>query len=241
MDDVASPPKRAAARPPENLWINLLCNIVLPGFVLSVLSPAHRLGPLGALLAGLAFPFGYGVYDLATRRKWNVFSLVGVVSVSLSGGLGLMRVGGLGFAIKEAAVPATFAIAVLATLKTKRPLVRELIFNEAVIDVPRVEAALAARGSRPAFEQLLVTSTWLLAGSFALSAVLNFALARLILTSPGGTPEFTAQLGRMTWLSWPVIVVPSLAIMVVILWRLFRGVHRLTGLDLESVTHAKRR
>jgi hypothetical protein len=235
----SSAPTGVHARKPENIWLNLICNIVLPGFILSKLSPENRLGPLVALLAGIAIPLIYGIYDLVTRRKWNLFSIVGVISVGLTGGLGLMKVGALGFAIKEAAVPATFAVAVLATLKTRRPLVRELIFNDSIVDVPKVEAALAARGSRAEFEQLLLSSTWLLAGSFVLSAVLNFVLARIILKSPGGTAAFTAELGRMTWLSWPVIALPSMTVMIFILWRLFRGVHRLTGLDFESAIRSK--
>jgi hypothetical protein len=235
--DRPSPPP--PARKPENIWLNLLCNLVLPALILSKLGGENRLGPIGALVAGLAFPLGYGIYDLIARKKWNLFSIVGIVSVALTGGLGLARVSPLLFAIKEAAIPATFAIAVIATLETRRPLVREFIFNDSIIDVPKVEAALAAHGTRPAFDRLLLTSTWLLAGSFGVSAVLNFALARLIIDSPGGTPEFTAELGRMTWLSWPVIMVPSMIMMIYILWRLFGGIHKLTGLELEEIMHQK--
>ncbi len=236
----ASTASRPAPRQ-ENLLLNLAFNIILPALILSKLSSEERLGPMGALVAGLAFPLGYGIYDLITRRKWNLFSIVGVASVTLTGGLGLMEAEGLWFAIKEAAVPAMFAVAVVVTLPTRKPLVRALIFNEAVIDVPKVEAALAEHGTRREFDALLRTSTWFLAGSFALSAALNFVLARMILESPAGTPEFTAELGRMTWLSWPVIVLPSMAIMVFILWRLFGGIHRLTGLGMEELMHKKER
>lgn len=224
-----TPPK------PENLWLNLACNIVLPGLVLTKLSAPERLGPVGALILGVSLPLGYGLYDLVTRRKWNVFSIVGLASVALTGTLGLLHVGSLGFAVKEATVPALFAVTVLTTLKTRRPLVREMIFNDAAIDVPRVEAALAEKGTRPAFDRLLATSTWLLAGSFALSSVLNFILARVLLKSTPGTPEFAAELGRMAWLSWPVIALPSILILIFILWRLLSGVTRLTGLPLETV------
>ncbi|HEX9781219.1 MAG TPA: VC0807 family protein [Opitutaceae bacterium] len=223
----------------ENLLLNLACNIALPAMILSRLSSEERLGPVGALVVGLAFPVGYGIYDLVVRRKWNIFSIVGVISVTLTGGLGLMKADGIWFALKEVAVPAMFAVAVLVTLPTRKPLVRALLFNESVIDVPKAEAALEAHGTRTQFNALLRSSTWILAGSFVLSAVLNFVLARLILKSPAGTPEFTAELGRMTWLSWPVIVLPSMAIMVFILWRLFSGIHRLTGMGMEDLMHKK--
>jgi len=235
---ITTPPAPARhPRKPENIWLNLLCNVVLPGLIMSKLSAPERLGPVWALVAGVSLPLSYGIYDLVTRKKWNLFSGVGLVSVGLTGGLGLAKATAMAFAIKEAAVPAVFALAVLATLKTKQPLVREMIFNDAVIDVPKVEAALAANGTRAAFEQLLKSCTWLLAGSFVLSAVLNFGLARILLTGEPGTPEFTAQLGRMNWWSWPVIMVPSLAIMIVALLKLLRGVHRLTGLNLEAIMH----
>lgn len=225
------------ARKPENIWLNLICNVVLPGLIMSKLSAPERLGPVWALVLGVSLPLGYGIYDLIARKKWNLFSGVGLVSVGLTGGLGLAHASAMAFAIKEATVPAVFALAVLATLKTRQPLVREMIFNDSVIDVPKVEAALAAHGTRAAFEQLLKTCTWLLAGSFVLSAVLNFVLARIILTATPGTTEFTAQLGKMNWWSWPVIMVPSMAIMFVALMKLLRGVHRLTGLDLEAILH----
>jgi len=44
----AHPPK------PENIWLNLLCNLALPALVLSKLSPENRLGPVGALVVGLS-------------------------------------------------------------------------------------------------------------------------------------------------------------------------------------------
>lgn len=226
-----------APRKPENLWLNLLCNVFLPGLIMSKLSAPERLGPVWALVAGVSLPLGYGIYDLVTRKKWNLFSGVGLVSVGLTGALGLMHATPMAFAIKEASVPTVFALAVLATLKTKQPLVREMIFNESVIDVPKVDAALAAHGTKAEFEKLLKTCTWLLAASFALSAVLNFVLARIILTGVPGTTEFTEQLGKMNWWSWPVIMVPSMAIMFVALMKLLRGVHRLTGLDLEAILH----
>lgn len=221
------------------MLLNLLFNIVIPVFILSKLSGEDRLGPLGALAVGIAFPLVYGVYDLVTRKKWNLFSIIGVASVSLTGGLGLMKADGFWFAVKEAAVPLIFAVAVVATLKTPKPLVRALILNDSVVDVPRIERALEDHQTRPEFDRLLESSTWLLAGSLGLSAVLNFVLARIILKSPAGTTEFTAELGTLTWMSYPVIVVPSMAIMIYILLRLFKGIHRLTGLGIEDIAHKK--
>jgi len=226
------------ARPKrENMLVNLVCNIVLPGLILSRLSGEDELGPIGALLVGISFPLGYGIYDLVKRRKWNFFSIVGLGSVSLTGTFALMQLDGFWFAVKEASVPALFGVAVLATLGTGRPLVRQFILNESIVDVRRLEAELDSRGNRADFDLLLRTATLWMSAGFALSAVLNFGLARVLLKSPGGTPEFTAELGRMTWLSWPVIALPTMLLTMLIVWRLLGGIHALTGLGMEDLVH----
>lgn len=225
----------AAPAKKENLLLNLVCNIVIPTLVLTKFSTEERLGPVVGLVVALAFPLGYGVWDFLTRRKTNFISLIGFVSVLLTGGLGLMQVGGFWFAIKEAAVPLVIGAAVLLSLKTKRPLVRTLLYNEQVIDVERVDAALEERGNRKAFDQLMVRASYLLAASFLVSAVLNFGLARYLLKSPPGTAEFNAELGKMQLLNWPVIVIPSMAMLMFALWTLLNGIKRITGLTLESI------
>ena len=222
----------------ENLLLNLVFNMVLPSLVLSKLSTEDRLGPAGGLVVALLFPLGYGVWDFVTRRKTNFISVIGFLSVLLTGGLGLLHVGGLGFAIKEAAVPAVIGLAVLVSLKSKSPLVRTMLYNDQVIDVVRVEQALHARGSRPAFDRLLVSASCFLALSFLVSAALNFGLAQYLLKSPPATAEFNAELAKMNLLSWPVIVVPSMLMMVFSLWQLLGGIKRLTGLELEAIFKA---
>jgi hypothetical protein len=235
MTTATNTPRRRPAR--DNILVSLLFNIVLPGFVLSKLSGEDRLGPVLALACGIAFPLAYGIRDLAVKRKWNPVSLVGLASVTLTGGFALAEVDGFWFAVKEASIPTLFGIAILATLGTERPLVRMFVLNESVFDVPRIEDRLDERGTRPEFEGLLRQATLWMSGGFALSAVLNFVLARVLLKSPGGTPEFTAELGRMTWLSWPVIAVPTMLVTAGILWRLLAGIQRLTGLQLEELMH----
>lgn len=234
-----SPATGVRPRPkPENIWLNLACNIVVPALVLMKLSGENRLGPLGALLVGLAFPLGYGIYDLVKRRKWNLFSIIGLISVMLTGGLGLLKVAGIWFAVKEATLPLMMAAAALATMGGRRPLIREMILNDSITDVPRIEAAIAARGTRPEFDRLVRRCTWGLAGSFLLSAALNYILARVILTAEPGTRAFTEQLGRMTGLSYIVIMVPSLITAGLVFWRFFAGLLQLTGLKFEEVMHA---
>jgi len=222
----------------ENLLINLVFNVILPSLVLSKLSKEAMLGPVLGLVVALAFPLGYGVWDFLERRKTNFISIIGFISVLVTGSMGLLQVGGLGFAIKEAAVPTVIGLAVLFSLKSKTPLVRSMLYNEQVIDVARVDAVLTEKEKRADFERLLVSASYLLAGSFIISAGLNFALARYLLRSPAGTAEFNAELGKLHLLSWPVIVLPSMAMMIFALWRLLDGIKRITGLTLDDIFKA---
>jgi hypothetical protein len=226
---------------PENLLVNLVCNILLPTIVLMKFSTEKWLGPMWGLVVALAFPVTYGVYDRITRRKTNFLSILGLVSVLLSGGMGLAKVGGLGFAIKDAVLPTLIGLAVLFTLRTKRPLVREMFFNESIVDVPRVEAALAANGKQEQFEALLRRASVWLAVTFIASAPVNFALARYILRSPPGTPEFNAELGKMHWVGPLVIAVPSMVVMMVVFWKLFAGLAELTGLTQDEIFKAEKK
>ena len=233
-----SAPKPAPAPKRENMLLNLVCNIAVPTIVLIKFSSDKWLGAVGGLLVAVAFPLGYGAWDYIRRRNANVISMVGFASVMLTGGLGLMQLDGFWFAVKEAAMPLVIGGAVLLTAGSKRSLVKTLLYNDAVIDTARVDAALEERGNREAFAQLLRRASWWLAGTFLVSAVLNFFLARWLIHGTPGTEEFNAGLGKMHIWNWPVIVVPCMVMLMVILWRLIGGVQRLTGLGQEEVFRA---
>lgn len=223
----------------ENLLLNLICNLVVPTLVLMRFSSDKYLGALWGLIVALAFPVGYGIYDLIARRKTNVLSILGFASVLLSGGLGLMKASGFWFAVKDAAIPTVIGATVLISLRTKNPLVREILFNDQVIDVARVNAALDARGRHAEFERLLRGASIWLALAFLGSAIVNFLLARYILRSPPATPEFNNELGRMHILVWPVIIIPSMVVMMFVFWRLITGLTALTGLSTDEIFHEK--
>lgn len=223
----------------ENLLLNIVFNVALPSLLLTYLSKPAMIGPVWGLIVALSFPLGYGIWDFIQRRQTNFVSVVGFASVLLTGVFALIHVNRFWFAIKEAAIPTLIGIAILASLRSKRPLVRQLLYNDQVIDVPRIDAALQTRGTAKAFDRHLREASLLLAGSFAISAVLNFVLARFLIRSDTGTPEFNAELGKMNALSWPVIVVPCLIIMLFALWRLMKGISRLTGLTTDEILRSQ--
>lgn len=219
----------------ENPWLSLIVNIAIPAVILMKFSTEETLGPVGGLVAALAFPLTWGIVDLVRDRRWNFISILGVISILLTGGIGLLELDPRWVAVKEAAVPGIIGLAVVLSLKTQYPVVRSLLYNERVIQVDKVESALDENGSREAFDACLVTASWLLAASFFVSSILNFVLAKLIVKSPAGTTAFNEELGRMTALSYPVIVIPSMAVMMIALWYLFKSIRRHTGLAIEDI------
>jgi hypothetical protein len=224
----------------SHLLRDLIINIALPSLVLMKLSDDSLLGPLYGLLLALSFPLGYGLWEWVQSKKLNFFAGIGLLNVGLTGGLGLMKADGIWFAIKEAAVPLVFAIGILGSLKSRTPIVRSLLLNEKVVNVPVITRRLNERQNVSRFEMLMAQSTVLLAGSFFLSAVLNFTLAQVLLKSPAGTAEFNKELGQMTSLSFPVIAVPCTIVTACALWWLMRGIRQLTGLTFEEIFHEHR-
>ena len=150
----------------------------------------------------------------------------------MTGLMTVMKVDKELIAWKEAAIPSLLGLAVLASLKTRNPLVRLFIYNDQVMQVEKVKC-LEANGNQSDFEQLLRTCTFL-ALSFLISAILNFVLAKIFIQSETGTEAFTQEMGRMTFWSYIIILVPSMAIMIFILYRLIQGIQKMTGLKMEE-------
>ncbi len=219
----------------ENLLVNILLNIVIPTLILSKFSGEDALGVKGAIIVALSFPICYGLYELKQRGKFNLFSAIGIVSILLTGGMALLKLPPEYIAIKEAGIPALFAIFTLISLKTKYPLVRTFLYNEKIMQVDKVSAALEKQGTETAFDKALVNASYLIALSFVVSSILNYVLAKYLLVSPPGTEAFNAELGKMNALSFPVIAVPATIVMMFALFYLFKQIKKLTQLDLEEI------
>lgn len=219
--------------------LELAVTLLIPSLILMQLSRPEYLGAAGALVVALVFPIGWGLRELATSRKFSLFAGLGVLSLLLTGGIGLLKLDAQWLAVKEAAVPGVLGLVVAASALTRRPLVRVLLYSPLLIDTARVDAALAERGNQAAFEARLRAATWMLAGSFAFSAVMNYVLASWIVTSPAGSAAFNEELGRLTLLSYPMIALPATLIMMAVLGYLAIGVRRLAGMSLTDALHAR--
>jgi ABC-type multidrug transport system permease subunit len=229
-----TPPAPAAKQ--ENMLFNIFFNILLPVIILSkggrfVESPAV------VMIVALSFPVCYFFYDLKRRKKYNFFSIIGFVSVLLTGGVGLLALPRFWFIVKEAAIPFLFGLAVIISLKTRYPLIRTLFFNPQIFDVERLKTSLRERRNEAAFERLLFNGTLLLSVTFFISAVLNWILAsRIIQTEPAvDAAQFNIEVGKMTGWSWLIIALPSMIMLMGIFFYLIRGATRMTGLKMDDL------
>ncbi len=224
---------KPASKPNPLLEIGV--TIILPAVVLMKFSSEDSLGPLRALLLGLAFPLGWGLWDGWRRRKLSWLAVLGVVSTLLTGGLGLLALDAKWLAVKEATIPTLIGVVMLGSIWTRTPLIHLLVFNASLFDVERINSALVAKGNATAFEKRLRQGTIMLAATFLFSAVANYLLARWVVTSPAGTEAFNQELGRLTLLSYPIIAIPSMLMMMGLMFWLAREAKALTGMAMGDM------
>ncbi len=224
----------SAAKKQNPLW-NILINIVFPSLILVKLSDPNRLGPVKALVLALLLPIAYGIYEIIQDKKINAMSVFGLVSVLVTGALGLLQLEPKWFAVKEAAFPLLLGIVCFGSVWTRYPLFKTLFFNPAVINISLVENRLQDGTAKTRITAAFNRSTIIVSLSFLLSAVLNFILTRRIVTSSPGSTDFNEQLGRLTALSFPVIALPCMVISMFALWYLIKEIKKITGLTLEQI------
>lgn len=215
--------------------IDLLVSIIAPSVILMKFSGDDALGASGALITALAFPLGWGLFELYKYKKFNWIALLGLISVILTGGIGLLQLDPKWLAIKEAAIPGLLGLAVLVSTFTRYPLIRVMLFNPTIMDVEKIKQKLDEFGYSEAFDNRLLKITYLFSGTFFFSSLMNYILATWIVTSPAGSVAFNEELAQMTLLSYPVIVIPSMLMLMGIFYYLWRTIHGMTGLPLDSM------
>ena len=225
----------ATAKPKKSgLLPNLLLNVAIPALILSKLSGDAALGPVWAMVVALAFPLAFGLWEFKNAAKVNFFSVLGIISVLLTGGISLLQLPPSYIAIKEALIPALIGIIVLISQYTPYPLVRKLLINPELLDMPKLEQALAAKQNADEFNRRMGRAGYIVASAFFLSSALNYILAKAIVVSEPGTTAYAEELGRMTWLSYPVIVLPTMVMLFGAIIYMFMQIGRLTGQSLEE-------
>ena len=256
-EQTAAPIASKAATPQENPFADIIINVLVPVLVLSYLSKEDdelwHVGPMWAMFVALAIPIGYGVWHYFKYRRMNVFSLVGLFSVVLtgaitiylwSGGASVRKNAALLFGIKEAVQPLVLGSLFLITHKMSKPLFNVFVYNDTIFDLSKIEAAIAERGTETEHKRLLWKATLLFFGSFLVSSVLNLGLAFYFLgdldpLSADWRELYNSDVAKITGWGFVVIGVPIIVVGGCILWYLVTGLKRLTGLETEMILEAR--
>lgn len=220
---------------PSKMLLELVVCILIPTLILKKLSTDDMLGNKWALVLALSLPLLMGLYDFMRDKKIAFVPALGFISIFLTGGIGLLQLPKEYIAIKEALIPLVFAVATLISTYTPYPLVRTFLYNDMIMDTDKVANQLQQHDKQSEFDKIMVKATWMLACSFLLSSVLNYLLAKWVIVSPTGTAAFNDELGTMNLMSYPVIVLPCMAITMFAMFYVIKNITRLTGLSLEDI------
>ena len=83
--------------------MDVFVSIVVPSIILMKFSSPEDLGAAGALITALSFPIGWGLYELLRNKRKNFIALLGLISVFLTGGIGLFELDTHWLAVKDLA------------------------------------------------------------------------------------------------------------------------------------------
>lgn len=224
------------SKPPPNPLIEIVLTIILPSLVMDQFSKPESLGPLGALMVGLLFPVGFGIWCWWTKAGWNVFSILGFITVLLSGGLGLLQLDAFWFAIKESAMPVMLGLAFPLTHFIGKPLINALVLQPQMINLKSLDAALDTHEKKSAFDRTLFRASWGMGLGMLGSSVGNFFLALYLLNGKEpGSEAFVKGISKLNWAGVIVIGVPLMLVMLFVFVWLLRQIQRITGLEKHDL------
>ena len=216
-------------KPKNNPLLEIIFNVALPSWVLMKFSSPEYFGVVAGLIIALAFPLGYAVYDYLRTKEMNLISVFGFLSTLLTGGIALFELGVHWLAIKEASIPALIAVFVVFSGVYGKPLIAKLLLNESMLKVELIYEKLCASGKTELFKTKIGFANKLLALTFIFSAVMNYVLAKWLVTSPAGTVSFNEELGYMTLMSYPIIAIPSMIMLGGLMFYVSKVINNLTG------------
>ena len=103
-----------------------------------------------------------------------------------------------------------FLFLVISAMR-KKPAIGFLL-NQ-VIDLNKISVIEKNPELKQSIQKTYTNTTYIISISFLLSSILNFSLAKILLKSPPGSSDFNHELGLLTAMSYPVIVVPCMIVL----------------------------
>ena len=195
------------------------------------------------MAVAVAFPFIYGVVFFFKNKKFNFYSVLGIISVLLTGFItihvwnedgSIKENADLLFAIKEAAIPLMLGAAMLYSHRTKNPLIDVFFLNPDIFDIKKIEETAKEKNTFNDYLAFRLKLTWMFASSFLLSSLLNFILAMYLLKDANDKESYNLAVGKVMGYGYLVIGIPLMIIMVGCLIYLMKTISRITGLTKEE-------
>ncbi|MDP2313627.1 MAG: VC0807 family protein [Pseudomonadota bacterium] len=189
-------------------FVDLACNLGWPWLILTFASDDAWFGPRWGPAVAMAAPLAFALWRRIAQGRTSPLSALVIASISINAAIGFLPMEARWFAWKEALLPVAFGLVFAASAMRGPGLVAGLM-NE-MLDGPKVEAALAERGGAEAYTRRVRRGTVRFGVVTALSGLASGLLAAALVTSPTGSAEFAAQLGRYTAWSYGVVTLPTL-------------------------------
>jgi hypothetical protein len=216
----------------------MVMTVDAPSLVLDELSSPSSLGPFGALLVSMIFPVGFGVWCWRKKMGWNIFSTIGLITILLSGGLGLLNLNAFWVSAKDALLGVAIGAAFPLSHFWGRPLMHAMFLQPHLVQVERLEAALELRGSRREFDREMFKGAWMIGLGMIGAAVLNYYLDMYLLRGKApGSEAYVKGLSTINWLSLVVLGVPLMIVMLGVFVWLLRRMQEISGLRREELMH----
>ncbi len=213
-------------------------NVIIPSLIMSFMSDENLLGPHYAFLIALLLPLSYGIYYLSVEKRYSVFSIIGLISILLTGGFGFMELSHGWMISKETAIPAVIGVVILLTGYMKRPFI-SVILDE-VLDMESVKKDYKKKGKEKMLSRHIDQANTLFSIIFFIGAILNLVLSLTLLASDPGTPEYASEVGRLAALSFPAIVLPIIILLTIVFAILAGNIEKSTGNDIMDYMGQKK-
>ena len=227
----------------KGFFSNIAFNLIIPVVILNNGSKdLGDNGPLLALLLALSFPLGYGLWDYYKLKKTNALSILGIANVVVTGGLALADLEGIWFAVKEAAFPLIIGIAIALSSRSEKPFLEDFITASGILQWEMVKERLLENDKMKEWAHIIKRATLFLAGSFLVSAIVNFVLAIFIfkeidpsLSGDQRSEVLNKQIAEMTWMGFLVLMIPSMIMTGAILWYVLKNLSAMTSLSTDEI------
>jgi len=238
--------------PSQNLQ-ELVFSLLLPIMALTKLSHTGdkfwHLGPQVGLAIALALPIGYGIYFFSKTRKFSMMSVLGLVSVLATGLITIYLWNKDGtikpeapllFGAKEAIIPLILGAAILLNSK----LFKSLFYQPAIFNIELIEEQVNEKQQQASYVKALQMSLMIFAGSFFLSAVLNWFVAQYFLSeidynASDSLALYNAAIAKITGWGFLIIGVPAIITSCLAIFFLIKQLKAITGLSIDDILHAQ--